>query len=314
LIEKTVVQLESVGDVIGHAIRVYRFNYLAIAQALIISTTICMAGRTLLQWGLSQQLAFGSLGPQIATCLGGFAISVWALWQLTLIQIALTVQLTLDGVSFSAALKRVQSKQLQIFNCCWIGGSACFLNALVWTLFAVGSSVIYSSFASNELNNLLAALLICLVTLSGLFFGTAITYIFGAFSIVITAFENVNLSTATEQCLSLIFHDFSRICGFVVAIAICLAAVLLPLYFPPLVVGVIEMSRYELSHSGKHLMKMPFPLLVFFQVWESLISMIVWPIFYISIGFFYRDLKMRQRASDVLENLDKLKSNGEAHD
>jgi len=309
-----VVQLESVGDVIGHAIRVYRFNYLVIAQALIIATIICLAGRTLLQWGLSQQLAFASLGPQIATCVGGFAITIWAVWQLTLIQIALTVHLTLNDMSFSAALKRVQSKQLQIFNCFWIAGSVCFLNVLIWSLFAVGSSVMYSSFASNELNNLLAALLICVVTLSGLFFGTAIVYIFWAFSIVITAFENVNLSIVTEECASLIFHDFSRICGFVVAIAICLSALLLPLYFPPLVVGVIEMSRYELSHPGKHLMKMPFPLLVFFQVWESLISMIVWPIFYISVGFFYRDLKMRQRASDVLENLDKLKANGNAHD
>jgi len=302
-----VAQLESVGDVIGRAVRLFRLNYTPILQALFVPTIVCVAGRTLLQWGISQHFSWRDLAPQFATCLIGLIIAVLAVWRLTLIQLALTVQYVADGPNYKEVYQTIVKKQLQIFNCFWISWAALFVNAIVWSLFGVSTAILYSSFSNSSLGNVVAAAGISIVTLIGLFGGSIVIVGFWALAVVISTMENEPFGKVCDDCVSFVSRDFWRVIYFVVASTFALSALLMPLYLPPLLVGLFEVSRYALTHPGRHLTQMPFYLLVFGQAWESIVNMIIWPIFYFSVGFFYRDLKIRQRASDVLQKLEKLK-------
>jgi len=302
-----VAQLESVGDVIGRAVRLFRLNYTPILQALFVPTIVCVAGRTLLQWGISQHFSFRDLLPQFTTCLLGLIIVVWACWRLTLIQLALTVQLVGEGPNYKVAYQSLLKKQMQIFHCFWIQWAALFVNAVIWSLFGVSAAILYSSFSNSTFGNVLAAIVISIITLFGLFGGTVVMIGFWALALIISSMENEPFGKVCDDCVSFVSRDFWRICYFVLAVIFSICALLMPLYLPPLIVGLIEVSRYAISHPGQHLTQMPFYLLVFGQAWESIVNMVVWPIYYFAVAYFYQDLKIRQRASDVLQNLEKLK-------
>jgi hypothetical protein len=305
-----VAQLESVGDVIGRAVRLFRLNYTPILQALFVPTIVCVAGRTLLQWGFSQKFSFQNLPSQFAICLVGLVIVIWACWRLTLIQLAMTVQYVGDGPNYKVVFESLLKKQMQIFHCFWIQWAILCVNAIVWSLFGISAAILYSSFSNSSVGNVLAAIGISIFTLIGLVGGTVAIIGFWAIAIVISSMENEPFAKVCDDCVSFVSRDFWRVCYFVLALIISICALLMPLYLPPLIVGLIEASRYALSHPGKHLEQMPFYLLVFGQTWESIVNMVVWPIYYFSVAFFYQDLKIRQRASDVLSNLEKLKPIG----
>jgi hypothetical protein len=302
-----VAQLESVGDVIGRAVRLFRFNYAVIVQALFPPTIVFVGARTLLQWGFSQQSSFREIGAQIAICLLGLLVAVWAIWRLTLIQLALMVQFTGAGGNFKEIYRAIEKKQVQVFHCWWLTWTALILNVIIWTLFCVSAAVLYSSLALSGLSVGLAILVIGFITLIGLLGGTTLILAFWILGVVISASENEPFGKVCDDCLSYISRDFFRACYYVSAISICISAMVLPLSLPPIILGLMELSRYSIVHAGKHLAQVPFYLLVFGQVWESIVNMILWPIIYFSAGLYYRDLKIRQRASDVLQNLEKLK-------
>jgi len=305
-----VAQLDTVGDVIGHAVRLFRLNYAPIVQALFVPTMICVAGRTLFQWGISQHFSFQNLVPQAATCLLGLGIALWAVWRLSLLQLALMVQYVADGPNYKIAFKTIEQRQMQLFNCFLIAWIAAFVNVIVWSILAVGLSVVYSSTSNSTLGNLVAGVAICGIAIFGLICVTVLIIALWALALVVSSLENETFARVYEDCGGFIVKDFWRIVYFFCAIFCALMALLMPLYFPPLIVGLFEVSRYAIAHPGKHLTQLPFYLLVLGQAWESIVNMIIWPIFYFSVGFFYRDLKMRQHASDVLQKLDNLKLSG----
>jgi len=305
-----VAQLESVGDVIGRAVRLFRLNYAPIVQALFVPTIICVAGRTLFQWGISQHFSWQNILPQVATCLLGLGIALWAVWRLSLLQLALMVQYVGNGPNYKIAFQAIAKRQMQIFNCFLIAWSASFFNVIVWSLAAVGIAFFYSNVSNSAMGNMVAGLVICGFALCGLTVITVLIMGFWALALVISSSENEGFGRVFEDCVVFITKDFWRIVYFVGAICLALSALMMPLYFPPLLVGLFEVSRYAIAHPGQHLTQMPFYLLVFGQAWESIVNMIIWPIFYFSVGYFYHDLKMRQRASDVLQKLDILQLSG----
>ena len=82
----------------------------------------------------------------------------------------------------------------------------------------------------------------------------------------------------------------------------------------PLNLPIFFVSLYDALTSGARTgmdpTKMPVLSLVFVQVWESLINMVLWPIMYLGYAYLYCDLKMRQQAVDVVQSLDQLQHAG----
>ncbi len=308
LVTEPIAQLESVGDLFGHAVRLYRANFVAILRALLLPTIVFTAGRIVLQFAIAQHLSFDLKNPANYFGLLGVIMIISPLWMLTLKQIALTTHLIGYTNSFVDAYRKIVSKQWQLFGCMWLSSLAFFMNAIGWMIFAIVLSLLYKSvFPAGDV--LIGPVSIILVTIAGVMLGSFLVTAFWGFSCFALTVEEKDFSKGLKTAVSYILGNAWRVILFVLAVGICMSALMPPLYLPPVLVGALEGYRYAVTH-GTSMTQIPPYLLVFGQVWESMINMFLWPIFFFCQGLFYRDLTMREQATDVVKRLEKLELSG----
>lgn len=307
-ITEPLAQLESVGDLIGHAVRLYRTNFIIILRTLILPTVFLAAGRILMQFAVAQRLSLNLTNAANYLALLGLLMIVIPLWMLVLRQVALTTHFVGYAASFVDAYRKIGAKQLQLFGCLWLSSLAFFVNALVWLIFAIVLAIVYKAFSQSG-DSVAAPIAIILITIAGVMVGSFLVTAFWGFSCFTFSVEDKDFSKALQASVAYIAGNLVRVLLFVFAVGICMSALMPPLYLPPVLVGALEGYRYAVVH-GTSMTQIPPYLLVFGQVWESLINMFLWPLFFFCLGLFYRDLNMRERATDVVKRLEQLELSG----
>jgi hypothetical protein len=308
LVTEPLAQLESVGDLIGQAIRLYRANFIAILRALILPTIVFTAGRIVLQFAVAQHPSFDLKNPANYLGLLGICMIIAPLWMLTLRQVALTTHLVGYASSFVDAYRKIGTKQWQLFGCLWLSSLAFFVNAVAWLIFAIVLALLYRSFSQSS-DNVIAPVAIVLITIAGVMIGSFLVTAFWGFSCFTFSVEDKDFAKALQTAVSYIAGNAVRVIMFVLAVGVCMSALMPPLYLPPVLVGALEGYRYAVAH-GRSMTQIPPYLLVFGQVWESMINMFLWPLFFFCLGLFYRDLTVRERATDVVKRLEQLELSG----
>ena len=300
----------TVGDLIGRAIRIYRLNLKTWLPLLLWPTIICVLGRVILQGSLvalpETDDTFISIACGFAA-LAGIALVIVTKWILLVRQLAFVRLANGFSDSLSESLSYMSRRQWSV-----LGASvlvSCILTAVVglWFLELIASGLLYR-------RDSILAIPSSLGIIFGIFAGAlSCSFIYYVMFIIFAgiACESSGLTTLVSRGFKLAGKAVFRTLylGFLIWLTAYLIS--FPLWLPPLILIGLDALRIgsELNLSQD----VPMHWQVISSAWEPLVEMVIWPITFLSYGFFYYDLRLRQEAVDVslhleLEAQNKLKS------
>lgn len=296
-------QAQSIGDLIGRAIRLYRQNFLIIVQVLLLPSAGATLGKIGLQWGLIHIKETSIFLPAVLCMAIGFALSLWFLWVLTLRQVGLVKLLESDGLSFSVAYQAVKKRGWAIFFIFLLTHLMVFANVALFIAELVVLAVAANVASINHVFLAVMGMLGFVGGCVGAVYATLFTFV--AFASV--ALTNQKFGPLLKETFALLGRDLKRASWFVILLSIGLAAMVPPLTLPLMGLTLVDAMKPRAAAeawlgNGQYSL---FTLVVA-QSWESLINMVIWPIMFFAHGLLYRDLKMRQHASDLLLELERL--------
>jgi hypothetical protein len=241
----------------------------------------------------------------------GALIAVVAYWRLVLIQIVVMVQLVGRTLEFAEAFEDVRRKQGRIFQCFLIAFGVMIAVVLVIIIVCVAALFLYNYNALPQFGhaaggnpNVIGFFFGVVVFLAAFWIFTAIGNLF-SLSIVMAAFEDKQLSALWAEAASYVRRDFWRLFWFSVVVTICVVMLPLPSCLPTMAAAFVDIARHQVG-DATHPPRLSFQVMVLSEAWGSLVGMFYGPIFYLSCGLLYQDLKMRLCGSDIAERLKRL--------
>lgn len=296
-------QAQSVGDLIGRAVRLYRQNLLVIVQVLLLPSAGATLGKISLQWGIIHLRDLNAFLPAVAFCLVGFGLSFWFLWILTLRQIALVRLLVGEEKDFATAYKGIKQRGWTTFCVFLLMHFMVVLNVALF----VAELVLLAVCANLAPVSGLALLLLAVLGFLGSVAGALYVGLFAFLDFAMIALDHQKLGALLKEGAALIGRDLRRTTSFTILLMIVVAALVPPLALP--LVGLSAFDAFKPSHAAQAWLgigKYSLFTLVVAQAWESFVNMVIWPVMFFGYGFLYLDLKMRQYASDLVQNLERL--------
>jgi len=303
------VQPQSVGDLIGQAFRIYRSYLPNFLKVLLGPTIVATLGAIGLQWAITYGLSLDSptlpsppvwalIGVSVLTLLGAKLI-------LTVRQLAFVRIITGFAADYPSAHEFMKKRQWRLLTV--------FLVGLIWTVLATGlwAGALVLALELSRTGFLMAMLglvgvlgapvgiIACLCTI----------LIVGFLVVSVIACEDQSLTAAISRGLRLTFANFPRSCGFSVLLYLAVTALSFPLSLPLIIVSI--WTVLEQGVSGESFLatsRLPFQLIVFSQIWDSLINMLLWPAIFLAFGLFYLDLRLRFEGLDLDRSLDQLEA------
>lgn len=302
-------QLQSVGDLIGRAVRIYRKNYKLIFHVLMWPTIFMTASKVAFHWGVTNLSIRMDHKDWSAIGLAGLVATIGMLsligvgFFLQLRQLSFIRMVTGFASSYKEAQDYVMHRKWKIFGLIALAYMSIMFSVFFW---AVVISVCAAFFKSNSPTTYALA--------AGMFLGfvamlisSSIACVALYFSFAVGACEDLSVGALFGRTFSLVFQDFWRASYFCLLLFIALIVISYPLSLPLVLISIFEFLRQGmttefLTDPGK----MPFYYTLFNQTWESIVSIITWPISFIAIGLFYYDLRMRKEGIDLVRRLDVI--------
>jgi hypothetical protein len=296
-------QAQSVGDLIGRAIRLYRQNFLIIVQVLLLPSAGATLGKIGLQWGLIHVKETSIFLPAVICMVVGSSLSLWFLWVLTLRQVGLVKLLESEEKSFAVAYTAVKKRGWAIFfiflltHLMVIVNVGLFIGELIILAFAANVASVNHAFLG------ILGLLGFIGGCAGALYATLFTFV--AFASV--ALTEQKFGALLKETFTLLGRDFKRGSWFAIVLSIGLGALIPPLTLPLMGLTLVDAMKPRAAAeawlgNGQYSL---FTLVVA-QSWESLINMVLWPIMFFAYGLLFQDLKVRQHASDLSAELERL--------
>jgi hypothetical protein len=336
------IEFLSVGDLIGQAVRLCWRNISMILQVLLVPAIGCMIGRICMQWPLtlfgpySNLLAksyFKSDIPNIpllwiavVCALIGMVLWFYSVWIMmlrlfALVKLYLAQDIPEEERTFAKVYKKTKSLQWAILAVFSLGTFVSVLVTFGWTLMIILTALIVRL---HIIPAWILASLIFAEVLGMLLTVILISIIYWlAYNDIILEEDNVKLAIARAWLLA--WPNFWRIIFFVCLIVLVTVLITWPLSLPLIAFSIIEMfvkggqassGQDFVTHISEEMAsfgaKAPFYRLALAQGWETMISIVTWPINLFAWAFFYQDLKKRTLSLDLLAKLQDLKTEAEA--
>jgi len=317
LFEPPPQQLQSVGDLIGRSIRLYRKNIKLFFHVLLWPTIFLTAAKVAFHWGVTNlslradQKDRSMMGVSALVAMIGILSLIVAGLYLQLKQLSFIRLVTGFADNFKEANEYVFRRKWKIIAVIFIAYLGIFVSAAFWGLLI---SVCMAFFKANTattyvlLGGMVAGIL-------GLLISVTIACIALYFSFAVAACEDLSIGGLCSRTLALVFQDFWRAAFFCTLLFIALMVISYPLALPLFLLTIFEFIRQGMSPDfltdpGK----MPFYYTLCNQSWESIVSIITWPISFMATGLFYYDLRMRKEGIDLLRQVNLLNAPAAADD
>jgi hypothetical protein len=333
------IEFLSFGDLVGQAVRLCWRNIPMILQVLLVPAIGCMLGRICMHWPLTvfntSSSLFGTQGSvpnftllaiAMVSALLGLIIWFYSVWIMMLRLFALVKLFVAEGEpaedkTFPTAYRKIKTVQWAILGVFTLGTFVSLVVTCIWfvlivlTSLAVRLHVIPSWILASCVLAEMLAMIVSVILLS-------IIYWLAYNDIVL---EGDHVKPAILRAWLLAWPNFWRIIYFVCLIVLVTILITWPLSLPLMALTVIEAfvkdgQGFDGSNFAAHFSdqlaslgsKVPFYRLVLAQGWETIISMITWPINLFAWAVFYQDLKKRALSLDLLGKLQEFKTKAEA--
>lgn len=302
-------QLQSVGDLIGRSIRIYRKNIKLFFHVLLWPTVFLTASKVAFHWGITSlslridQKDWTMMGVSgVVALLGMLSLLVVGLF-LQLRQLSFIRLVTGFADNYADAYAYIMKRKWKIVGLIMLAYVAIIVCVIFWSVII---SVCMAFFKANASTTylLLAGMIFGLL---GLAISVTVTCIALYFSFAVGACEDLSISGLFNRTFALVFQDFWRAGYFCTLLFVALMVITYPLSLPLLLVSIFEFMRQGMSPEfltdpGK----MPFYYTLFNQSWESVISIITWPISFMATGLFYYDQRMRKEGIDLVRRIELI--------
>ena len=303
---------QTVGDLIGRAIRIYRLNFRSWIAVLIWPTIICVLGRVMLQSsvallphipktdGALPYIGLGVLG------LVGFGVFIVTKWVLLVRQLAFVRLANGFSDSLKESLSHMYKRQWSILGAgilvSFISGAV----VILWMIELFASAMLYRRDSFMVIPSSL-----------GMIFGFFAMWASLSFIYYVLLIISAGIACEKESLTTMITRGF-KLCGKSVMRTLYLGFLVwmvtyfisFPLWLPPYI--VIGVDFFRLGHEMNLLEQPPVHWQVISAAWEPLVEMVIWPITFLSYGFYYYDLRLRQEAVDVALHIELENESAEA--
>ena len=294
LIIKPINEPLSPGDIVGTAFNLLRRNIGFTCKVLLVPTIINALGSIAIQWALTKPAAMQSIaGMGFLFLLGllGLIVGLIAKWILTLRQMALMRMAGGFSDDWQEAYKTVLDRKWQVVAL-WI------LTAIITVAILIAWVVQFYLTTMRHRNDesvmaFLAGLVLLIIAISILCFAAFL-------GLCLIACDKRNFKDTIDRTIMLISGNFSRCLGFSLALLITIAILSYPLSMPIALLGVWDTYRLGISHNTN---EMPIHTAIAGHVWESLITLLISPLFSFAFAVFYVDLLNRKEGLDLRRRL-----------
>ncbi len=312
--EANSIQLQSVGDLISESFRLCRQNCTMIVKILLPALIGVVIARTCLAWGLTH-LA-DSFFNALPIGLAGFIFLLWFSWLALLRQLTLLNIFILQGReagkskfdNFDRLYKEIKKRQLCALGILVLTVLAEIVALVVWVcalvLIGIAAALILGKGAGPATAIILGVFGVLSFILAAAVFGQ-----FMGVGLAMVAIEPKPFGDYLKESLRLIFADLGRAVGFAMLLGLSIYLLTIPLTIPITAYSMFIAFSHSLTDphfTQGPLMKQPTSVLVLTEIAGGIISLVTWSIACTSYGTFYRDLTVRQYATDLLRRLDAL--------
>lgn len=291
---------QSVGDLIGRAIRVYRLNVVEWAKVLIWPTVFTTLGRAMVSAGaagVGKEMSMQGIA-MLLLMLAGVGITLVARWILIVRALGFVRLATGFGPDLSASLAYTKKRMWSILGILILTSSVAMAVATLWLLEIVASVFLYNITAIPAIIGIIAGVIGMLLSI---IFVCIAMYI----ALCAVACEEGSITTLISKAFAMSSKVVFRTMGAGFMIWLTVFIIATPLWLPLWMVLGLDMVRLgPESFTGN---SVPFHWNLLLSVWESLIDMVCAPVLYLCYGFFYYDLRLRSEGVDLVQNLDALK-------
>lgn len=291
----------SVGDLVGLAFRLFRFNWKLILQKLVtpsifMSVSISALEWCFVNWRSAQSLEVSWFVIHMSIALILLIILIASQWEIALRSCAL-VRLYLEEESdFDESYEFARSRQLAILSVYGISFLLPFLVCVLWILFAVGTVALIR----------LGPIFKYLSILLG--FIEAISFLFAfSFSMVYTGMCFVSVSQKLRSVKDALVEGYKisaanlpRGLGFVCLLACSVYIFSFIFYLPTAILAMLEGLAQGSTPDAQY----PIYIRVLDSITGTLVNVLSVGIGLAGLCFYYRDLKIRVYGDDIERAID----------
>lgn len=304
---------QSVGDIIGRAVRVFRNNIPLIFKSLITPSIFLMAGSFAIQYTLSYGVVdvaktsnwvYGIVLAVIFFV--GWVTATIGSWVVSLRQLALVRLFLGFSPDWKSADQNLWGKKwtlvglymftVMIFSCIFglwfiqLGFVGVFVGLLKDHPTALG----------------LVSVIGFAVWLLGVCFTGGLGFMVVMVGFSCMACEDVPFFTIMGRAFRLTFSNFWRSLGFGFVLTCVMTSLYYPLALPVVALSLADYFRAGVSAANAETYQVPLYILAVDQVWEALTGILLRPILFLSFGYYYFDVRLRREGLDIARRLTRM--------
>jgi hypothetical protein len=310
-----VENLLSIGDCVSLAVRQCRRDIRFLASKLLWPSVVELFGKLFLVYGARILLVALRGGPQsdliqaIILMLVGFVICIPAEVWLTMRQLAYVRMIVNRGDDYDLAYKQVRHKFWAVIVYALMFYFAFFIWVFCWAfLFGILSFIAKATSAGIFIVPLILAMMVIAGT-TLLILMLPLTLVF-----VILACEDRGFFAILGRSFKMTFKRFFPTIGFCCALFVTWISIYMALTSVLQVFYGIEYAKNGV-YTGKKVaseIQMPLYVQLVSGAWNSIVYMYLMPMFFVSTGFFYYSLRMREEGLDLSHAVEKLEKKRDA--
>lgn len=253
-----------------------------------------------IQWAITKPTemtqSIAGMGTLALIGFSGLVLGLIAKWVLTLRQMALMRMAGGFSTDWQEAYRAVSDRKWQV--------------VALWILMAISSVAIFIIWlvqcfvlvrnprsGPDMIPFILLGIVFLVVSLGILFFA-------GYMSLCLLACDKLTFKETVDRTVLLISHNFMRCFGFSLAFILTICVLSYPLSMPIAILGIWDNYRLGIGHSHS---EVPMLTMIVGHVWESVITLLISPLFSFAFAIFYVDLLNRKEGLDLTRRLNILR-------
>jgi hypothetical protein len=297
---------QTLGDLVGRGIRIFRSRAGFLFSILLWPSILTCAGMTMcrlvfVHWVNLHTMSVPIFVLHATFVFAGICIFTYAQWELMLRGLAILRLTVGDCDHYVEAYNYSKKRWLAALLIYSLTVLLPLLVLLFWSILAAG--IMYA----GRQYHLFPYLTILPFALIGLLSTTTLAWSFlvGSMMLCVLACEDIPVMQVITRGEQLSLSHLWRGGSFVCLLAIVLLLISLAIDMPLIVISVFDMS----ANSGPQqamAFQLPLYLEVITAVWEGLLNIVVFSIALIADGLYYRDVRLRLDGLDITARLSRL--------
>jgi hypothetical protein len=301
---------QTLGDLVGRGIRIFRSRAGFLFSILLWPSILTCAGMTMCRLVFGHWVNLHTMSVPIfvlhaSFVFAGICIFAYAQWELMLRGLAI-LRLTVGNCDDYAEAYKYSKKR-------WLAAALIYsltvllplLVLLFWSIVTAGAVYVGRQYHLFPYITILPFAMIGLsstITLSW-------SFLVGSMMLCVLACEDIPVMQVMKRGEELSLSHLWRGGSFVCLLAIVLLLISLAIDMPLIVISVFDMSAANGSGQPQAVaFQLPLYLEVITAVWEGLLNIVVFSIALIADGLYYRDVRLRLDGLDITARLGRIAS------